>query len=108
MPIFLLVFLLAPWLPAYSRPQWITIQFVNGSSLQYDYNSIKANGTVRSVTVSHDDDGNRAPVTWNIDCKSWMMSVTVYGSTYSPYTGDWFPIGPSTKGHAVADNLCPK
>jgi hypothetical protein len=111
MPILLLIFLLASWLPVHSRPQWITIPLYEPDDvLMLDYNSIKQNGSVRSVVTYFSDPADRSSGTSriNIDCKSWMYSMTVYHSGQPPTTGNWFLMPPSSRAHHIADVICPK
>jgi hypothetical protein len=90
-------FLLVKILPAHSLPQWITLEGVNGSNLQYDYNSVKtlSNGTKRvDVYLPRLSQG----VITYISCPNWR---------FTPAGGmSWQILAPGSNIETLAYKLC--
>lgn len=110
MPILLLIFLFASWLPAYSRPQWTPVSNpIDPDDFRYDRNSIKRTGDITSVNITYTAKDKQVKLfTWNYDCKLWMYSHTSYSPYVGPKTDRLRPIPPDTRAEAVAEIVCPK
>jgi hypothetical protein len=85
-----------------SAPQWIG-PIDEDKKAYIDFNSLKADGAIRWVTLSIiQDDGSRMTITSGIDCKKWMYSFR----SSSGSNGRWNLIGVGTAAERTASIVC--
>lgn len=87
---------------SFAAPQWIG-PIDEDEKAYIDFNSLKADGSIRWVTLSIiQDNGSRMTMIGGIDCKKWMYSFR----SSSGKTARWELIGVGTAAETTAEIVC--
>ena len=83
--------------PAQAYPQWLPVS-TDGSAI--DFNSVKANGAIRTVTFSSPIRGGVGAAPVHVSCSRWMFN-------FPEFMAAWESIGRGSAIEVVAFAICP-